>query len=158
MVEYTVDSTKFIILLLLVAALFLGIGVYAGKATTQSRIQVAPVTPQVTLLNSVHDILQNRELTDPKANFKDYRTDLLISHSVTGYVINTTPNNIRLRLNQTVINIPKTPNNVYFLTVNQTQILISSQDIKIGDVVTLRILVNALDYKSIYRILTKNIK
>lgn len=149
MAEYTVDDTKFIMLLLLVAVLFLGVGYYAAKATApkslnSNNIEAAQASPQ-----SVQSLLQDKALTDPQEKYTAYRTGLLISHTMNGKVINVTSTNFRVSNNQTTVALLKMSSTAYFLSSNKTRSQTTSSAIKVGDIVLVTLLTQPKTGKSI---------
>ena len=156
MVEYAVNTSKFIILLLLVSALFLGIGYSLQKATVHATT-AAGTTSVVTFVHkplSVQEILHDTTLTDPTHEFAGFHTGLVIAYYASGPVVNVSPTNFRIKVNQTItVDIQKSPTTAYFLLIHETagdtRTLTTSEALSVGDVAYVNILFDVQANKSL---------
>ena len=144
MVKNVVDNAKFIILLVLVAAFFLGAGYYAAKVTRQSTnpassaSQVAQSTIQV--------LLDDQALSDPANKFTDFRSGAYFTHSISGRVIDITLSTFTIMADNKPVTISKLQTTLYFLE-GKTASTATSKALQIGDTATVSILTDAKTYK-----------
>ena len=138
MADYVVNTSKFMLLLFLMAVVFFGVGYYVQKTTIHATTAVSSNLQAKPL--SVQEILQDTALTDPAQEFVGLSTSLLFAHTVSGQVVNVSPTDFRLRVNRTISGFPKSPATAYFLLVGKTSSLTTSQALSVGDLATVTVL------------------
>ena len=145
-----VDNSKFTLLILLVAALFLGIGFFAAKITsphinteTFQLTDSAQETPQSLL----QKVLQNKQMTDPQGVYgKQFNTSLFYTHSITGKILSFNRTAISIYAQNSSFTLPLTSDVVFLETANSSRIGTSSSVLRIGRVANIMNLIEAETY------------
>ncbi len=100
----------------------------------------------------VQQILQDEKIFDPQQAYTGFDTNLLFAHGILGSVVEINQNIIRLRVNESIITIPRTSLTAdfvvtHFQVANDTRTIISPQAIGVGDVIQVGMYTDAVTYK-----------
>ena len=85
----------------------------------------------------VQQILQDEKIIDPQHMYKGFDTALLVAHSISGRVVGVNQSMIRLRVNESIITIPRPYSNrdfpvIYLQVANGTRTVTPPRAIGIG--------------------------
>ena len=144
MVKNAVDNAKFVILLVLVAAFFLGAGYYAAKITRQTTSPASSAS-QVTQ-STIQVLLDDKALSDPANKFTDFRPGAYFTHSIRGRVIDVTLSTFTILADNKPVTVSKLQTTLYFLE-GKTASIATSKALQIGATATVSILTDAKTYK-----------
>ena len=100
-----------------------------------------------------HQILQDKKITDPQQRYVGFNTTLLFGHRISGTVAGINQSMIRLKVNETIITIPRTSlaKNFFaaFQIVNGTRSMIPPKSIHSGDTISIAIYTDAVTYRTL---------